>query len=328
MAQYVVRRLLLFIPTLLLISIVSFTLIQLPPGDYLTTYVSQLAASGDRVDQAQLAALEKRYGLNQPMYKQYLKWMRNLLQGDMGISWQWNKPVTQLIWGRLALTLVLSLSSLLFIWIVGIPVGIYSATHQYSVGDYIFTVVGFIGMGIPNFMIALVLMWVGFSYFGADVGGLFSSEFQSAPWSIAKFIDLLKHLWVPVVVLGTSGTAWEIRSTRANLLDEVRKPYVTTARAKGLKESRLLWKYPVRVAMNPFFSTVGYVLPELVSGSTIISVVLSLPTTGPLLLSSLMGQDMFLAGSFLMMLSILTVIGTLISDILLAWVDPRIRYAE
>jgi peptide/nickel transport system permease protein len=328
MAQYVVRRLLLFIPTLLLISIVSFTLIQLPPGDYLTTYVSQLAASGDRVDQAQLAALEKRYGLNQPMYKQYLKWMRNLLQGDMGISWQWNKPVTQLIWGRLALTLVLSLSSLLFIWIVGIPVGIYSATHQYSVGDYIFTIVGFIGMGIPNFMIALVLMWVGFSYFGADVGGLFSSEFQSAPWSIAKFIDLLKHLWVPVVVLGTSGTAWEIRSTRANLLDEVRKPYVTTARAKGLKESRLLWKYPVRVAMNPFFSTVGYVLPELVSGSTIISVVLSLPTTGPLLLSSLMGQDMFLAGSFLMMLSILTVIGTLISDILLAWVDPRIRYAE
>jgi peptide/nickel transport system permease protein len=328
MAQYVVRRLLLFIPTLLLISIVSFTLIQLPPGDYLTTYVSQLAASGDRVDQAQLAALEKRYGLNQPLYKQYLKWMRNLLQGDMGISWQWNKPVTQLIWGRLALTLLLSLSSLLFIWIVGIPVGIYSATHQYSAGDYIFTIVGFIGMGIPNFMIALVLMWVGFSYFGADVGGLFSSEFQSAPWSIAKVIDLLKHLWVPVVVLGTSGTAWEIRSTRANLLDEIRKPYVTTARAKGLKESRLLWKYPVRVAMNPFFSTVGYVLPELVSGSTIISVVLSLPTTGPLLLSSLMGQDMFLAGSFLMMLSILTVIGTLISDILLAWVDPRIRYAE
>jgi peptide/nickel transport system permease protein len=328
MAQYVIRRVLLFIPTLLLISLVAFTLIQLPPGDYLTTYVSQLAASGDRVDQAQLAALEKRYGLNQPFYMQYLKWMRNLLHGDMGVSWQWNKPVSELIWGRLAFTLLISLSSLLFIWIVGIPLGIYSATHQYSAGDYVFTVVGFIGMGIPNFMIALVLLWVGYSVFGANVGGLFSPDFQSAPWSFAKFVDLLKHLWIPVVVLGTSGTAWEIRSTRANMLDELRKPYVTTARAKGLKERTVLWKYPVRVAMNPFFSTIGYVLPELVSGSTIISVVLSLPTTGPLLLSSLMGQDMFLAGSFLMMLSVLTVIGTLISDILLAVVDPRIRYAE
>lgn len=328
MFQYIMRRVLLFIPTLLLISLVSFTLIQLPPGDYLTTYVSQLAASGDRVDAAELAALEKRYGLNQPFYMQYLKWMRNLFQGDMGVSWEWNKPVTELIWSRLAFTVLISLASMVFIWIVGVPLGIYSATHQYSAGDYVFTIVGFIGMGIPNFMIALVLLWVGYAYFGASMGGLFSSEFQSAPWSLAKFVDLLKHLWIPVIVLGTSGTAWEIRSTRANMLDELRKPYVTTARAKGLKEGKVLWKYPVRVAMNPFFSTVGYVLPELVSGSTIISVVLSLPTTGPLLLSALMGQDMFLAGSFLMMLSMLTVIGTLISDILLAWVDPRIRYGE
>jgi peptide/nickel transport system permease protein len=328
MAQYILRRILLFFPTLLLISIISFTLIQLPPGDYLNTYVSQLRASGDRVDAAELAALEKRYGLNQPFYMQYLKWMRNLLQGDMGVSWEWNKPVTELIWSRLAFTVVISLSSMLFIWIVGVPLGIYSATHQYSPGDYFFTVIGFIGMGIPNFMIALVLLWVGYSYFGAEMGGLFSSEFQTAPWSLAKFVDMLKHLWIPVIVLGTSGTAWEIRSTRANVLDEIRKPYVTTARAKGLKERKVLWKYPVRVAMNPFFSTVGYVLPELVSGATIISVVLSLPTTGPLLLSALMGQDMFLAGSFLMMLSLLTIIGTLISDILLAWVDPRIRYRE
>jgi len=326
MLQYLLRRLILFIPTLIAVSIVAFILIQLPPGDYLTSYIATLAASGDSVDEAQIAALKKRYGLDQPIYVQYAKWMRGVLHGDFGVSFEWNKPVGELIWDRLFLTLVISASSMLFTWIVGIPVGIYSATHQYSIGDYLATIVGFIGMGIPNFMIALVLMWVGFAYFGADVGGLFSPEFQEAPWSLAKVVNLLEHLWVPMIVLGTSGTAWTIRSTRANLLDELHKPYVTTARAKGLPEQKLLWKYPVRVALNPFFSTVGYSLPNLVSGATIISVVLSLPTTGPLLLRSLMTQDMYLAGSFILMLSVLTVVGTLISDLLLAWVDPRIRY--
>jgi len=316
----------LFIPTLIVISIVAFVLIQLPPGDYLTSYMATLAASGEAVDEAQRAALEKRYGLNKPIYVQYAKWMWGILHGDFGVSFEWNKPVGEMIWSRLFLTLAISASAMLFTWIVGIPIGIYSATHQYSAGDYLATVVGFIGMGIPNFMIALVLLWVGFSYFGTEIGGLFSREFQGAPWSLAKVGNLVEHLWVPMIVLGTSGTGWTIRSTRANLLDELHKPYVITARAKGLTEQKLLWKYPVRVAMNPFFSTVGYALPNLISGATIISVVLSLPTTGPLLLRSLMSQDMYLAGSFLMMLSVLTVIGTLISDLLLAWVDPRIRY--
>lgn len=326
MLQYILRRLMLFIPTLIAISIVSFALIQLPPGDYLTSMVMELAASGDSVSEAELAGLNRQYGLDQPIYVQYAKWAWNLLQGDFGISFEWNLPVSDLIWERLLLTVLLSLSSILFTWIVGIPIGIYSATHQYSLGDYIATIVGFIGMGIPNFMIALVLLWVGFSYFGVELGGLFSREFENAPWSLAKVLDLIQHMWIPMLVLGVSGTAWTIRSTRANMLDELNKPYVETARAKGLKEQKLIWKYPVRLAMNPFISSVGYVLPNLISGATIISVVLGLPTTGPLLLRALLSQDMYLAGSFVMMLSVLTVIGTLLSDILLAWVDPRVRY--
>ena len=326
MFQYILRRLTLFIPTLIAISIVAFILIQLPPGDYLTSYVATLASSGESVDEAQLAALERRYGLDQPIYVQYAKWMWGIFHGDFGMSFEWNKPVREIIWDRLFFTVVVSASSMLFTWIVGIPIGIYSATHQYTIGDYLATIVGFIGLGIPNFMIALVLLWVGFSYFGTEIGGLFSPEFQGAPWSLAKAVNLLEHLWVPIIVLGTSETAWTIRSTRANMLDELHKPYVITARSKGLPERELLWKYPVRVALNPFFSTVGYALPGLISGATIISVVLSLPTAGPVLLRALMAQDMYLAGSFLMMLSVLTVIGTLISDLLLAWVDPRIRY--
>jgi peptide/nickel transport system permease protein len=317
----------LFIPTLFMISVVSFILIQLPPGDFLTSYAAQLAASGDAVDEAELDALRMRYGLGQPIYVQYWKWISGIIfHGDFGMSFEWDLPVGRLIGERLGLTVVISLCTMLFTWVVGIPIGVYSATHQYSMGDYFFTILGFIGAGIPNFMIALVLLWVGFSYFGVQLGGLFSLEFQEKTWSLAKVFDLIKHLWVPLIVLGMSGTAWTIRSTRANLLDELNKPYVETARAKGLKEGKLIWKYPVRVALNPFFSTVGYALPNLVSGATIISVVLSLPTTGPLLLRALMTQDMYLAGSFVMMLSVLTVVGTLLSDILLAWVDPRIRY--
>jgi peptide/nickel transport system permease protein len=326
MLKFILRRVLLFIPTLLAISIVTFMLIQLPPGDYLSTIIFQLEESGEEVDEALLAALRNRYGLDQPIYVQYLRWIGSIvLRGDFGYSMAHNRPVAELIWERLMWTLVISFSTLVVTWVIAFPIAIYSATHQYSPGDYLFTFVGFVGRGIPNFMIALILMWIGFSAFGFGIGGLFSEEFRRAPWTWRKFLDLLQHLWVPLVVLGTGGTAGLIRITRANLLDELRKPYVITARAKGLTERKAVWKYPVRVALNPFISSVGYVLPGLISGSTIISVVLSLPTTGPLLLSALLSQDMYLAGSFLMMLSTLTVLGTLLSDILLAWVDPRIR---
>jgi peptide/nickel transport system permease protein len=327
MLAYIAKRILYFIPTLIVISIVSYFVIELPPGDYLTSYLAALEAQGEIVDQSTIDALKQRYGLDQPVYMRYLKWMWNLLHGDMGQSFEWNQPVSKLIWDRLLLTVVLSFTTMIFIWIVAFPIAIYSATRQYSAGDYFFTFLGFVGLGVPNFMIALILLWIAFRYFGADLTGLFSEEYIDAPWSAAKVGDLLKHIWVPLVVLGTGGTAGTIRTTRANLLDELGKPYVTTARAKGVKESRILLKYPLRVALNPFISGIGYILPGLVSGSTIISVVLNLPTTGPLLLRALMSQDMYLAGSFLMMLSVLTVIGTLISDVLLGWVDPRIRLA-
>ncbi|NLS77059.1 MAG: ABC transporter permease [Chloroflexi bacterium] len=325
MLQFLVRRLLLLIPTLVGISLVAFFVIELPPGDYLTAHVANLAAGGDTIDQEQLEALRRQYGLDRPLVSRYFFWIGKFIRGDMGMSFEWNKPVNELIWERLALTFVISLATLLFTQIIGFIVGVYSATHQYSLFDYIATGLGFIGLGIPDFLIALVIMWYAFSKFGLSLSGLFSQQYQSAPWSWAKVVDMLGHLWLPMIILGTSGTAGMIRTMRANLLDELRKPYVTTARAKGLLERKLLFKYPVRVALNPFVSTIGWALPGLVSGSTIVSVVLSLPTTGPLLLRALMNQDMYLASSFLMMLSILTVIGTLLSDLLLAWVDPRIR---
>lgn len=326
MLIYILRRFLLFIPTFFVISIISFTLIQLPPGDYVTSYALQLASSGQEVNEALLDALRNRYGLDQPFYVQYFKWMKGiLLEGDFGQSMAYNMPVSKLIWDRLLWTFVISFVTLIFTWIVAFPIGIYSATHQYSFLDYLFTFIGFFGQGIPDFLLALVLMWLGYSMFGLDIGGLFSAQFRDTPWSMAKFVDLLKHLWVPVIVLGVSGTAGLIRTMRANLLDELRKPYVVTARAKGMKEWQLIWKYPVRVALNPFISGIAYVLPGLISGTTIISVVLSLPTTGPIQIRSLMSQDMYLAGAFFLLLSSLTIIGTFISDILLAWVDPRIR---
>jgi len=278
------------------------------------------------VDEATIAALNKRYGLDQPVYIQYFKWVWGMLHGDFGQSFEWNRPVGSLIWERLAFTVVISLATMVFTWIVAFPIGVYSATHQYSAGDYIVSFIGFIGIAIPQFMLALILMWIAYAYFGQSVGGLFSPAYVDAAWSWAKLVDMLKHLWIPVVIVGMSGTAGLIRTFRANLLDELNKPYVTTARAKGVPERRLLYKYPVRVAMIPFISTVGWSLPALISGETITSVVLSLPTTGPLLLRALQSQDMYLAGSFIMVLSVLTVIGTLVSDILLAWVDPRIRY--
>ncbi|MCL4833515.1 MAG: ABC transporter permease [Caldilineaceae bacterium] len=315
------------IPTVIAVSLVSFAIIQLPPGDYLTTVLAQLSAQGDLVEADVIAALGARYGLGQPLYVQYYKWISGIvLRGDFGFSFEWDLPVKALLWERLSLTLMLSLSTLLFTWVVAFPIGIYSAVRQYSIGDYIATTIGFIGLAIPNFLLALVLMYFSFKYLNQSVGGLFSQQYIDAPWNWAKFVDLMSHLWIPVVILGTGGTAGLIRIMRANLLDELRKPYVKTARAKGLSETALLLKYPVRIALNPFVSTIGWTLPALFSGSAIVSVVLSLPTTGPLLLRALIAQDMYLAGSFILMLGVMTIIGTLISDILLAWLDPRIRY--
>ncbi len=325
MLEFIIRRLLLLIPTVILISIISFVIIQLPPGDFLTSYVITLESQGQLVDQALINSLKEQYGLDQPVYIQYLKWMEGMTHGDFGQSLTWQVPVKDLIWERIGLTFMISLASLLFIWAIAFPVGIYSAVRQYSPGDYLFTLISFIGLGIPNFLLALVIMWFAFSKLGVSVGGLFSVQFNDAPWSWAKFVDLLNHLWVPMIVLGLGGTAGLIRIMRANLLDELRKPYVTTSRAKGMPERDLILKHPVRVALNPFVSTVGWTLPGLVSGSVIVSVVLNLPTTGPILLRALLSQDMYLAGTLVLVLSVLTVIGTLISDILLAWLDPRIR---
>jgi peptide/nickel transport system permease protein len=326
MAAYIIRRILIMIPTLIAISVISFAIIQLPPGNYLASYVAQLSASGEKIDQAELEALKVRFGLDQPLYVQYFRWAWNFLHGDFGYSFEWRKPVRDLIGERIGLSVMISIATLLFTWAVAVPIGIYSAVRQYSWVDYLLTFIGFFGLATPNFLFALVLLWVSYAYLGMSIGGLFSPEYLTAPWSIAKFLDLLKHLWIPVVIVGTAHTAKFIRIIRGNLLDELKKPYVTTARAKGLSEVRLILKYPVRVAINPLVSTIGWTLPELISGIAITAIVLNLPTSGPLLLSALMSKDMHLAGSFVMLLSILTVIGTLISDILLAWVDPRIRF--
>ena len=326
MLAFIVQRILIMIPMLVAISILSFVIIQLPPGDFLTSYVAQLRQEGDEVDEAELASLRQRYGLGQPAYVQYLKWISGvLLKGDWGQSFEWQKPVSELIWERLGLTMALSLGALLVGWFIAIPVGVYSATHQYSWLDYIMTTFSFVGLGTPGFLLALIILFLVQSWLGMNVGGLFSDEYILAPWSWPKIVDMLKHIWVPMLIVAVNGTAGNIRITRANLLDEINKPYVETARAKGVKEGRLIWKYPVRVALNPFFSTVGWSLASLISGTTLVAMVLSLPTTGPMLLRSLTSQDMYLAGSFLFLLSTLTIIGTLMSDVLLAIVDPRIR---
>ena len=326
MLAYIVQRVLLIIPMLIAISILSFAVIQLPPGDFLTSYVAQLRQEGDEVDEAELESLRQRYGLGQPAYVQYFKWIYGVLvKGDWGQSFEWQKPVSELIWERLGLTMALSMGALLVGWFIAIPVGVYSATHQYSWLDYLMTTFSFIGLGTPGFLLALIILFLAQSMLGVNVGGLFSDEYVLEPWSWPKVVDMLSHIWVPMLIVAVNGTAGNIRITRANLLDELNKPYVETARAKGVKEGSLIWKYPVRVALNPFFSTVGWSLASLVSGTTLVAMVLSLQTTGPLLLRSLTSQDMYLAGSFLFLLSTLTVIGTLMSDILLAVVDPRIR---
>ncbi len=326
MGGFILRRVIYMIPTVFLVSIVTFIIIQLPPGDYLDSLAAEMGEAG--VDNtAVVEQLREQYGLGQPMYLQYWKWMTGiLLEGDFGISFEKNLPVTDIIWDRLGWTFAISLLTLLFIWMVALPIGIYSAVKKYSVGDYMATLFGFIGLAVPNFLLALVMMYVAFKYFGQSVGGLVSPAYLGEPWSWPKFVDLLKHIWMPVFVVGTSGAAALIRIMRANLLDELYRPYVVTARAKGMSEFQLLLRYPVRVALNPFISTIGWILPTLVSGEIIVAVVMNLPTTGPLLLRALLVQDMYLAGSLILVVSLLTVVGTLLSDVLLAWIDPRIRY--
>ena len=325
MIQLIVRRVSILIPMLLIMSVLAFAIILAPPGDYVQSYVDQLAASGFAFEQSQIDNLRAQFGLGEPVYKQYLKWLWNLLRGDLGFSLEFQRPVNELVGERLLLTLLLGLFTVMFTWTMAIPIGIISAVKQYSVIDYLFTFLSYLGVGTPNFLLALVIMWFVFSTFGVKITGLFSQEYQDAAWSVGRFVDMLKHIWVPMLILGTDGTARFVRIVRANLLDELSKPYVETARAKGLPEWKVVMKYPVRIALNPFISTAGWQLPQLFSGSLIVATVLSLPTVGPLLLRALWGQDMFLAGSIVMILSALTMIGTLISDIILAAMDPRIR---
>jgi len=325
MLAYLARRLVLAVLTVWAVSVLSFVVIQLPPGDYISSYIAQMSASGSFVSQQEADALRQQYGLDQPVWIQYLRWMRMVLQGKFGMALEWGRPVSEVIGDRLWLTMAVSGAAILLTWAVALPIGIYSAVRQYSVGDYIATFIGFIGLAVPSFMLALVLMYLGFTLFNANVGGLFSDELAQAPWGWAKVWDLVKHLPLPAAVLALGGTAQLIRIMRANLLDELRRPYVVTARARGLSELRVILKYPVRVALNPFASTVGYLLPYVVSGSIIVSLVLGLPTVGPLLLRALVAQDMFLAGTIVLLLGVMTVVGTFLSDLLLMWIDPRIR---
>lgn len=331
MAGYILRRVLLAIPTMIVVSVLSFVIIQLPPGDFLTSYIAYTRATEGDQAANQLTSiipqLRAQYGLDQPMYVQYSLWIKNIItKGDFGYSYEQKQPVSTLIWERLGMTVVLTGATMVFTWLLAIPIGVLSATKQYSLGDYTATFLSFVGLGIPNFLIALVLMWLAFRYFDMSITGLFSKQYEDAAWSFAKIVDLAKHLWLPVIVLGLGGTANLIRTMRANLLDELNKPYVEAARAKGLDETKLIWRYPVRIALNPFVSSIAWAFPQLVSGGQIVSIVMNLQTTGPLLLRSLLAQDMYLAGSFVLLLSVFTIAGVLISDVLLALLDPRIAY--
>lgn len=326
MLGYLIRRLILAVLTCWAVSVLSFVVIQLPPGDYITSYIAQMSASGSGVSAEEAAALRHQYGLDQPLHVQYLRWMQMVLRGNYGMSLEYGRPVSDVIGDRLWLTMVVSVAAIILTWVLALPIGIYSAVRQYSLGDYVATFVGFIGLAVPGFLLALIVMYLGFTYFNANIGGLFSDQYAEAPWTLGKLWDLTRHLPLPAVILGLAGTAQLIRIMRANLLDELGKPYVVTGRARGLSETRLILKYPVRVALNPFASTIGYLLPFVVSGSIIVSLVLSLPTVGPLLLKALTAQDMFLAGTIVLLLGIMTVIGTFLSDLLLMWIDPRIRF--
>ncbi len=326
MRSYLVSRVLGMIPTLAVISVIIFTVIQLPEGDIVSSTLDRLQAQGVDVTEEYVQNLRAQYNLDKPLVLQYFYWAGNFLTGDMGYSYLFSRPVNQLVWERLGYTLSITVSALLFTWIVALPIGIYSAVRQYSIGDYIMTTFALVGLATPPFLLALIFMHVGFEWFGVSTGGLFSPEFEDAAWSLARVVDLLSHMWLPMVIVGLGSAAFTMRILRANLLDELNKPYVVTARAKGVRSWKLVLKYPVRIAINPFISNIGLMLPGLVSGEALVSLVMGLPTIGPLLLQALLNQDMFLAGSLLMWLAILTVVGILLSDLLLAWVDPRIRF--
>ncbi len=328
MLKYLLKRLFYAVPTMFIISIIVFVTVQLPPGDFVSTMIENMRnqTGGQTFSAEYEAAMRERYGLNEPVYVQYYKWARNIiLQGDFGYSVMNAAPAEKMITDRIGMTIVVAFASFIFTWMVALPIGVLSAVKQYSLADYVFSFIGFIGLATPGFLIALVLMFLSFKYGGVSLSGLFSPEFENVPWSMERVIDLLKHLWIPMIILGVGGTAGLIRVMRANLLDELNKPYVEAARAKGLPEWKLLIKYPIRQAMNPFVSTIGWMLPALIAGEALVSIVLNLPTTGPVLLNALLQQDMFLAAGFLMVLSLLTIIGSLLSDLLLAWLDPRIR---
>ena len=323
--KYIIHRILMMIPTLLVISLICFVIIQLPPGDYLESYIAELESQGETVDQQKIEFLRQEYGLDKSVWEQYFYWVIGMVQGDFGYSFEYDLPVSEVVGDRLVLTIIVSIVTIIFTWIIAFPIGTYSATHQYSWGDYGLTFIGFIGLATPNFLLALVMLYLANVHFGTSIGGLMDPEYIDAPWSWGKVLSILEHLWIPVVVIGTSGTAGMIRRLRANLLDELQKQYVTTGRAKGLPPGKLLRKYPLRMALNFFIADIGAILPSIISGAEVVGVVLSLPTTGPMMLSALQSQDMYLAGSFLMFLSLLAAVGMFISDLLLAALDPRIR---
>ncbi|MEC5397699.1 ABC transporter permease [Uliginosibacterium sp. H1] len=323
--NYIFKRLLSAIPFMFLVSLTVFVLIQLPPGDFVTSWAAQAAAAGEEVTPAMMEEMRRRFGLDQPLIVQYFAWIGGVVQGNFGYSFEWNAPVATLLGERMGLTLVVTVSTLILSWCIALPVGIYSAVRRYSLLDYSFTFIAFVSLAVPGFLIALILMYMSVKLFNADVTGLFSPEYANAPWSWGRVKDLMAHMWIPVIILGTEASASLIRIMRANLIDQLHMPYVVTARAKGLTETKLLLKYPVRIALNPFVSTLGWTVPRLVSGAVIVSIVLNMPIAGPMLMQSLLSQDIYLSGAFLLLLCLMTVIGTLLSDILLVVLDPRIR---
>ena len=325
MALYVLRRLLLMIPTLIVISMIVFLIIELPPGDYLESYVAELESRGETVNEDEIAFLREQYGFGEPIMTRYVSWVWGMLHGDFGYSFEYRLPVSAVLGDRLLLTVVVSMATIIFTWLVAFPIGIYSATHQYSWGDYGLTFLGLLGLATPNFLLALILLYLANVWFGTSIGGLMDPQYLDQPWSWAKLLSVLEHLWIPVIVVGTAGTAGLARRLRANLLDELQKQYVVTAKAKGLPPGKVLTKYPLRAAMNFFIADIGQLLPTVISGAELVAVVMSLPTTGPILIAALQSQDMYLAGTFLMFLALLTTVGVLISDLALAMLDPRIR---
>ena len=328
MFRYIIWRILTMIPTLLIISALVFVIIELPPGDYFESHVAELRAQGESADLAEIEMLKERYGFDKPMVVRYAHWLGGMLVGDFGYSFEYRLPVNEVVGDRLWLTILVSVVTITFTWLIAFPIGIYSATHQYSWGDYGLTFIGMIGIAIPNFILALVMMYLANIWFGTSIGHLMDREYFNQPMSWDKFVSILEHLWIPVLIIGTAGTAGMVRRLRANLLDELKKQYVITARSKGLKPRRVLMKYPLRMALNFFISDIGSILPAVISGAEVTAIVLSLETTGPMLIQALQSQDMYLAGSFLMFLAFLTVIGVLVSDIALAILDPRIRFGE